>query len=57
MPKKIIIRRRRVTRSIGITEAAHALGVKKQSVASYVNGDTSSLRPEFRKRITIIDEN
>lgn len=56
MPKKIIIRRRRVTRSIGITEAAHALGVKKQSVASYVNGDRSSLRPEFRKRITIIDE-
>lgn len=57
MSKSLIIRRRRTVRNSGVAQVASALGVSKQAVANFANGCRSALRPEYRKRIKIIEEN
>mgnify|MGYP003343420792 CR=1 FL=1 len=54
--KHLIIRRRKSVRNVGVAEVAAALNVSKQAVTNYVNGCTSALRPEYRNRIQIINE-
>lgn len=55
-PKALVIRRRKFVRNVGVAEVAAVLNVSKQAVANYANGCRSALRPEYRKRIQIIEE-
>ena len=56
MSKNLIIRRRKVVRNVGVAEVADALRVSRQAVTNYVNGCHSALRPEYRRKIKIINE-